>query len=124
MNSDVLVTDFYEFSMAYTLFKQNKHHTIGYFDVFVRTIPDSGGYFVFNGLHKFIDYLENFKFDEKQLSYLKKVGKYDDDFIDYLRNLKLSLSVYAIKLDREQLLFYTNTRICHKCYGLGRSLMN
>lgn len=97
MNSDVLVTDFYEFSMAYTLFKQNKHNTIGYFDVFVRTIPDSGGYFVFNGLHKFIDYLENFKFDEKQLSYLKKVGKYDDDFIDYLRNLKLSLSVYAIK---------------------------
>lgn len=97
MNSDVLITDFYEFSMAYTYFKQNKHQTIGYFDVFIRTIPDSGGYFVFNGLHKFIDYIENFKFDEKQLQYLQATGNYDDDFIEYLRNLKLSLSVYAVK---------------------------
>ena len=95
--SQVLVTDFYEYSMAYAYFKQNKHKTIGYFDVFIRTIPDSGGYYVFNGLHKFIDYLQNFKFEEDQLQYLQKVGNYDDDFIDYLRNLELKLSMYAVR---------------------------
>ena len=95
--SQVLVTDFYEFSMAYAYFKQNKHHIIGYFDVFVRTIPDNGGYYVFDGLHKFIDFIENFKFDDDQLQYLQKTGKYDDDFIDYLRNLDLKINMYAVK---------------------------
>ncbi|NLC54411.1 MAG: nicotinate phosphoribosyltransferase [Erysipelothrix sp.] len=95
--SQVLVTDFYEFSMAYAYFKENKQDIIGYFDVFIRTIPDSGGYYVFNGLHKFIDFIQNFKFDEDQLEYLKNTGQYDDDFIDYLRNIDLKLSVYAVK---------------------------
>lgn len=95
--SQVLVTDFYEFSMAYAYFKQNKHKTIGYFDVFVRSIPDQGGYYVFNGLHKIIDYIQNYKFDEKQLAYLQKTGEYDDDFIDYLRNLDLTINMYAVK---------------------------
>ncbi len=97
MNSYELITDYYEFSMAYTLFKQNKIKTVGYYDVFVRSIPDEGGYFIFNGLHKIIEYIENFKFDEKQLQYLQKRGNYDEDFIDYLRNLKLKLSIYSVK---------------------------
>ena len=96
-NSFELITDYYEFSMAYALFKQNKHKQVGYYDVFIRTIPDSGGYFIFNGLHRIIDYIENFHFDEEQLQYLQKTGQYDDDFIDYLRNLELKLSVYSIK---------------------------
>lgn len=97
MNSYELITDYYEFSMAYTLFKQNKIKMVGYYDVFVRSIPDEGGYFIFNGLHKIIEYIENFKFDEKQLQYLQKRGNYDEDFIDYLRNLKLKLSIYSVK---------------------------
>lgn len=94
--SQVLVTDFYEYSMAYAYFKQNKHKTVGYFDVFVRTIPDSGGYYILNGLHKFIDFIQNFKFEEDQLEYLQKTGHYDDDFIEYLRNLDLKINMYAI----------------------------
>ena len=97
MDSYELITDFYEFSMAYALFKQGKHKQGGYYDVFVRTIPDQGGYYIFNGLHKIIEYIENFKFDEEQLTYLKDSGKYDDDFIDYLRNLEMNLSIYSMK---------------------------
>ncbi len=97
MSSYELITDFYEYSMAYALFKQNKHETIGYYDVFIRTIPDSGGYYIFNGLHKIIEYIENFKFSEEQLNYLESVGHYDNDFIEYLRNLKLKLSIYSVK---------------------------
>lgn len=95
--SEVLITDFYEFSMAYAYFKQNKHKQVGYFDVFVRGIPDDGGYYVFNGLHKFIDFIENFHFDESQLQYLKKTGNYDEDFIDYLRNFDQKISMYAVR---------------------------
>lgn len=97
MNSFELITDYYEFSMAYALFKKGKHKQVGYFDVFVRTIPDSGGYYVYNGLHRIIDYISNFSFDEEQLSFLQASGHYDDDFIEYLRNLQLKLSIYSIK---------------------------
>lgn len=97
MNSNELITDFYEYSMANTLFKQNKHKTIGYFDVFVRSIPDQGGYYIFNGLHKIIEYIQNYKINEDQLAYLQKAGNFDDDFIDYLRHLDMNLSIYSVK---------------------------
>ena len=58
-NELMLVTDYYEYTMAYAYFKENKQNQIAYFDVFIRKIPDSGGYIVFNGLHKFI-YLRYF----------------------------------------------------------------
>ena len=58
MNSykhSALLTDLYEFTMAYTYFKQNRHEDIAYFDMFVRTIPNQGGYILFNGLNQLID---------------------------------------------------------------------
>ena len=52
----MLLTDFYEYTMAYAYFKENKHEEIAYFDMFVRTIPDGGGFLILNGLHRFIDF--------------------------------------------------------------------
>lgn len=52
----MLLTDFYEYTMAYAYFKENKHEEIAYFDMFVRTIPDGGGFLILNGLqpvHRF-----------------------------------------------------------------------
>ena len=49
----MLLTDFYEYTMAYAYFKENKHDEIAYFDMFVRTIPDGGGFLILNGLHRF-----------------------------------------------------------------------
>ena len=77
MESFELITDYYEFAMIYALYKQNKHKKVGYYDVFVRTIPDAGGYYIYNGLHKVINYLENFKFKEDQLAFLKNNGNFD-----------------------------------------------
>ncbi|NLC34423.1 MAG: nicotinate phosphoribosyltransferase [Erysipelothrix sp.] len=97
MQSLELITDYYEFSMVYALYKKGKHNDVGYYDVFVRTIPDEGGYYIFNGLHKIIDYINNYHINEAQLKYLQETGNFDDDFIDYLRHLKLKLSIYSIK---------------------------
>lgn len=92
-----LLTDFYEITMAYAYFKENRGDQIAYFDMFVRSVPDGGGYLVFNGLHSLIDYLLDFKFSEDDLSYLKKIGDFSDDFLDYLRNIELELDVFSIK---------------------------
>ncbi|MFV0254722.1 MAG: nicotinate phosphoribosyltransferase [Erysipelotrichaceae bacterium] len=91
-----LLTDFYELSMAYAYYQEGRAEQIAYFDMFTRNIPDNGGYLVFNGLASFIEYYENFSFNEEDLAYLKDVGNFSDDFLDYLRNLKLTLDVWSV----------------------------
>ena len=91
-----LVTDFYEYSMAYTYFKEGRHNEVAYFDVFTRKIPDGGGFYVFNGLHKFIDYVQNFKFTPEQITYLHDTGEFDEEFLDYLSTLKLNIDMWSV----------------------------
>ncbi|KAF0226599.1 MAG: nicotinate phosphoribosyltransferase [Erysipelotrichaceae bacterium] len=92
-----LLTDFYEFTMAYTYFKENKHKDIAYFDMFVRTVPDNGGFMIFNGLDRLITVIENFKFTKADISFLKKTYGFDQDFLDYLLNMKLHLDIWSVE---------------------------
>lgn len=92
-----LLTDFYEFTMAYTYFKENKHEEIAYFDMFVRKIPDDGGYLIFNGLNRLIDAIRDFRFTQNDIDYLRKVSTFDEAFLDYLLNLKLTVDVWSIE---------------------------
>lgn len=91
-----LMADFYEFSMAYAYYKQNRQDDIVYFDLFTRKHPDQHGYIIFNGLNRIIDAIKNFKFTEEELQYLRDEGFDDDGFIDYLRNVDLKLDVYGV----------------------------
>lgn len=93
----VFLTDFYEFTMAYTFYKQNRHEEIVYFDMFTRKIPDNGGYLIFNGLNKLIEALNEFRYEEEHLTYLKEQGFDDPEFLDYLRNLKFDLDIWAVE---------------------------
>ena len=93
MNSykhSALLTDLYEFTMAYAYFKQNRHEDIAYFDMFVRTIPDKGGFILFNGLNQLINQINDYKITEEDCTYLRSTGFFDEDFLVYLSDLKLS----------------------------------
>ena len=92
-----LLTDLYEFTMAYTYFKQNKHEDIAYFDMFVRTIPDQGGYLIFNGLNQLIEQINNYKFKESDIEYLRSLNLFDEDFLKYLKEMKLKLDIWSIE---------------------------
>jgi nicotinate phosphoribosyltransferase len=92
-----LLTDFYEFTMAYTYFKENKHEDIAYFDMFVRKVPDDGGFMIFNGLNRLIDVIKEFKFTQKDIDYLRKVSKFDEAFLNYLLNLRLSVDIWSVE---------------------------
>lgn len=93
----VFLTDLYEFSMAYTYFKENKHEQIVYFDMFTRKIPDSGGYMIFNGLTRLIEGIKHFKFHDRHIEYLRECGFDDEDFLTYLRNMDLKLDIWAVE---------------------------
>ena len=91
------MTDFYEFTMAYAYFKEKRHEEIAYFDMFIRRIPDGGGYLIFNGLNRLIEAIQSFRFTEEQLTYLQRSNVFDDEFIDYLRHLKLNLDIWSVE---------------------------
>ncbi|HAO61589.1 MAG TPA: nicotinate phosphoribosyltransferase [Erysipelotrichaceae bacterium] len=92
-----MMTDFYEFTMAYAYFKEKRHEEIAYFDMFIRRIPDGGGYLIFNGLNRLIEAIQSFRFTEEQLTYLQRSNVFDDEFINYLRHLKLNLDIWSVE---------------------------
>lgn len=91
------ITDFYEFSMAYTYYKENRFEEIVYFDMFIRTLPDKGGYLIFNGLNRLVESIKSFTFNDQQIDYLRQVGCDDEGFLDYLRTMKLQLDIYSVE---------------------------
>lgn len=92
-----LMQDFYEYTMAYGYFKNGMKDKIAYFDVFFRKIPDGGGYAIFAGLEQIIDFIKNFKFSDDDIEYFRSLNKFDEDFLDYLRNLRFTGDVWSIK---------------------------
>ena len=56
---DRKLIDFYELTMAYSDFKDNRVNDIVYFDVFFRKNIDNSGYSIFGGLEEIVDYLNN-----------------------------------------------------------------
>ena len=91
-----LVTDFYELTMSNGYFENNMQNTIAYFDVFFRQIPDNGGYVICSGLEQVVNYIENLKFDDDDINYLKSLNKFSDGFLKYLKSFKFTGDVWWI----------------------------
>lgn len=92
----VLLCDFYEFTMSAGYFKNGYSETITYFDVFFRRVPDGGGFAICAGLEQVIEYIENFKFEKEDIEYLRSKQMFDEDFLEYLENLRFTGDIYAI----------------------------
>ena len=91
-----LVEDFYEFTMANGYFQNNMQDKIAYFDLFFRKIPDKGGYAIVAGLEQIIDFIKDFHFDDEDINYLRTLNKFNDNFLNYLKNLKFTGDIWAI----------------------------
>eukprot|EP01018_Ginkgo_biloba_P034810 Gb_27722 [translate_table: standard] len=94
-----LLTDLYQFTMAYTYWKAGKHLDKAVFDLFFRKNPFGGEYTVFAGLEECIRFTANFKFKEDHISFLRTILPpiCEPDFFDYLRGLDcLNVEIYAI----------------------------
>ena len=90
-----LMTDEYEFTMANGYLKSKKEKEEAVFDIFFRKVPNNGGYAIMAGVDKIIDFIENFRFEERELNYFRRKG-YDEEFIEYLRNFKFTGDIYAV----------------------------
>ena len=91
-----LMTDLYELTMMQGYFRNMDRNETVIFDAFYRNNPMESGYAICAGLQQVIEYIENLHFGEEELSYLRSLGIFDEDFLDYLKTFRFSGSVYAI----------------------------
>jgi nicotinate phosphoribosyltransferase len=99
-----LFTDLYELTMAQAYFSQGMHQPAT-FGLTVRSYPPNRGYLVSSGLDDVLDYLSRLHFDDAAIQYLRSIGIFKDDFLEYLRGVRFTGSVRAISEGR---LFFTN----------------
>ena len=90
-----LLTDDYEFKMANANLVTKKKDEEVIFDVFFRKVPNKGGYAIMAGLDKIIEYIQNLKFEEREINYFERNG-YPKELINYLKDFKFTGDIYAI----------------------------
>ncbi len=95
-DNPAMVTDFYEFTMANSLFLHGFKDTVMVFDMFFRKNPDDNGYTISCGQRKLIRFLQNYHFNEQDILWLKTKGM-SDAFCDYLRTYTWKGDVYMLK---------------------------
>ncbi|XP_022775184.1 nicotinate phosphoribosyltransferase 2-like isoform X2 [Durio zibethinus] len=94
-----LLTDLYQFTMAYAYWKAGKHNERAVFDLYFRKNPFGGEFTVFAGLEECIKLIANFKLTEEEISFICQSlpGSCEEGFFNYLREIDCSdVEVYAI----------------------------
>ena len=67
------------------------------FDMYYRKNPNNGGYTIVCGINEVIDYIENLKFTDDDIAYLKKQDIFSEKFLQYLKNFKFDGEIYAVE---------------------------
>ncbi|HIM63826.1 MAG: nicotinate phosphoribosyltransferase [Chloroflexi bacterium] len=99
-----MFTDLYELTMSQAFFRQGMSATAT-FSLFTRTYPPNRAYFVSAGLEDVLDYLSNLNFSGRAIDYLRAMGIFSDDFLEFLRGVRFTGSVRAIPEGR---LYFTD----------------
>jgi len=90
-----LLTDLYELTMmqGYYHYKMNERAV---FDMFYRRQPFNGGFSIFAGLEDLVETLENLTFEEDEIAYLRSIGYFNEEFLDFLRNFRFSGDLWSV----------------------------
>ena len=100
-----MLMDFYEMTMSNGYFvHQDMNHKVA-FDVFYRRNPDNGGFAIFAGLEQIIEYIENLRFNDEDIAYLRSQGIFDGQFLQYLKEFRFTGDIYSF---REGRIMYPN----------------
>lgn len=94
-NNLTLLTDLYELTMMQGYFKNPTNQTV-IFDMFYRTNPCGGSFAITAGLEQMIEYIENLRFTEEDVAYLRSLNMFQEDFLEYLSTFHFTGDIYAI----------------------------
>ena len=89
-----LLTDLYQLTMLQSYWREDMHDE-AVFDLFFRRRAGRN-YFIACGLDDTLHYLENLRFTEESLQYLRSLDQFSDAFADYLSGMRFTGDVFAV----------------------------
>ncbi|HYM50454.1 MAG TPA: nicotinate phosphoribosyltransferase [Candidatus Limnocylindrales bacterium] len=90
-----LLTDLYELRMAASYLRHGMAESAT-FSLFARQLPPSRGFLVAAGLEDCLSFIEDFRFEEHEINYLRDVQRMDRRAIDSFRALRFTGDVWAV----------------------------
>ena len=91
-----MLCDFYELTMGNGYLAAGYGDRICYFDVFYRQCPDGGGFAIAAGLEQVVEYIQNLRFSEEDIAYLRGRNLFSEDFLEYLLGFKFTGDIWAV----------------------------
>jgi nicotinate phosphoribosyltransferase len=102
-----LLTDLYQINMIQTYLDHGDTKT-AVFEFFARTLPARRGFLLAAGLEQALDFLENLRFSDAEIDWLKSTGRFRKNLLDYLAAFRFSGDVHAMP---EGTVFFANEPI-------------
>jgi len=90
-----LFTDLYELTMLQAWLAEGLTDT-AVFTLFVRRLPRERNFLLACGIDTVLDYLEQLTFTDEDLAYLRALGPFTDDCLQWLRSFQFTGDVHAV----------------------------
>lgn len=113
-----MLTDFYQLTMLYGYFKEKTYEKQVVFDLFFRKNSGTSAYAIFAGLEQMIDYVNQLHFSQDDISYLRSLHLFDEDFFEWLSDFHFTGEIYAMP---EGSVVFPNEPLVRVCAPLGEA---
>lgn len=90
-----LFTDLYELTMAASYFRERMRDDAT-FSLFVRKLPRHRSFLVAAGLEDVLEFLRQFQFSEAAIRYVRSLGGFDREFLEFLADVRFTGAVRAV----------------------------
>jgi len=109
MNAEIspLLTDLYQINMIQAYLDHGDTKT-AVFELFVRALPARRGFLLAAGLEQALDFLQNLRFSAADIAWLKSIGRFGKNLLDYLSDFRFTGDVHAMS---EGTVFFANEPI-------------
>ena len=91
-----MLCDFYELTMGNGYYRNGIYKRNVNFDVYIRNVPDGGGFAIAAGLEQIVEYIQQLHFSDDDIAYLRGKGIFGEGFLKYLKNFKFHGDIYAV----------------------------
>ena len=91
----LLLTDLYQLNMMQAYLDSGATQR-AVFEFFVRRLPKQRNFLVASGLEPLVAFLQNARFDADELAWLRETGRFRDEFVDYLKDLRFDADLDAV----------------------------
>ena len=90
-----LLTDLYQLTMLQAYWRSGMNDT-AVFEFFVRKMPPKRNFLMAAGLEQVLDYLEDLRFSEPDIAWLRSLKRFDAAFLDWLAAFRFTGDVHAM----------------------------